>query len=193
MKNNWLVISVIVALTVATLFFWESPPKLLLPDPAVEERERYPYAVLNDVHSRHYDDSGELSYEFVAAKLRYFRRDFSALSEDDYTMLDSPVLTLYTDDLPWYVSAESGKLTEKGELLTLKDNVRIWQQDDNEQITELNTSALEIQPIKKIVRTEEEVRITSPQGHIEARGMVVDLVTQHIQLLERVRGFHEPI
>lgn len=193
MKNNWLVISVIIALTVATLFFWESPPKLLLPDPAVEERERYPYAILDDVQSRHFDDEGDLSYEFVAAKLKYFRRDFSAFSDDDFTILETPVLTLYTDDLPWYVSAESGKLTQAGELLTLKDNVRIWQQGENEQITELNTTVLEIQPIKKIIRTEEEVRITSPQGQIEARGMVVDLETQHIQLLERVRGFHEPI
>lgn len=193
MKNNWLVISVIVALTVATLFFWEAPPKLLLPDPNIDEREHYPYAVLKNAHSRHFDDSGNLSYEFVADTLKYFRRDFSVVSEDDYTLLDAPVLTLYTDDLPWYISAQSGTLSQAGELLTLRDNVRIWQQDKGNQITELNTSVLEIEPIQKMVRTQEEVRITSPQGEIEARGMIVDLETQHIQLLERVRGIHEPI
>lgn len=193
MKNNWLVISVIIGLTVATLFFWESPPKLLLPGPELGDPQRFPYAVISDAHSRHFDDDGKLSYEFVAATLRHFRRDFSALSQDDYTTLDEPVLTLYTDDLPWYITAERGKLTDAGGLLTLTNNVRIWQQNENEQITELNTSVLEIEPMNKLVRTQEEVRIRSPQGQIEAKGMIVNLDTQHIQLLERVRGFHEPI
>lgn len=193
MKNNWLVISIIVALTVATLFFWESPPKLLRPGPELQEPERYPYAVLSDAHSRHFDDNGKLSYEFVAETLKHFRRDFGQLSEEDYTILDAPVLTLYTDDLPWYISAEQGKLTETGELLTLTNNVRIWQQENSENITELNTSVLEIQPTKKIVRTEEDVHISSPQGKLQARGMIVDLETKHIQLLKRVRGTHEPI
>ena len=193
MKNNWLVISLIVALTVATVFFWDSPPKILLPDEAPPEQKRFAYAVLDDARSRHFDDNGTLSYEFFASTLKHFRSDFSSISENDYTTLDNPVLTLYTDDLPWYISAESGKLTEAGELLTLKSKVRIWQEKDSSTLTELNTSTLEIHPMKKIVRTQDEVLIKSPQGQLEARGMVVDLNTQNIKLLERVRGFHEPI
>lgn len=193
MKNNWLAISIIVALTVTTVVFWESPPRLLLPDPEFEDRERYPYAVLKDTHSRHFDEAGKLSYEFVADTLRHFRQDFNAVGDDDYTVLDVPVLTLYTDDLPWYISAQSGTLSQAGELLILRDNVRIWQQDESENVTELTTSVLEIQPTQKMVSTQEDVRITSPQGQVEARGMTVDLETKHIQLLERVRGVHEPI
>lgn len=193
MKNNWLVISVVAALAVATLFFWETPPKLLLPGPPAVEQERFPYAVLADAHSRHFDEAGKLSYEFVAATIKHFRQDFNELRDVDYTTLESPVLTLYTNDSPWYVSASNGTLTQGGALLTLRDNVRIWQESADAQVTELNTSVLEIQPQEKIVRTEQDVLITSPQGRIEARGMIVDLETQNIQLLERVRGIHEPI
>lgn len=193
MKNNWLVISVVAALTVATLFFWETPPKLLLPDPLSDEAQRFPYAVLDNAHSRHFDEAGELSYEFFAITLRHFRRDLSELSDEDYATLEAPVLTLYTEELPWYISAETGTLTDAGGLLTLNDNVRIWQEGEAQQTTELNTSVLHIYPSEKIVRTDEEVLITSPQGKLEARGMVVDLATKNIKLLERVRGIHEPI
>lgn len=193
MKNNWVVISIVVALTVATLLFWDSPPEMLLPDPPASEQERFPYAVLSDAHSRHFNEDGELSYEFVATTLKHFRRDFSELTNLDYATLEAPVLTLYTDDLPWYISAENGTLTDSGDLLTLSNNVRIWQEDENAQTTELNTSALQIYPMQKIVRTDQEVSITSPQGRLQARGMIVDLTTENIQLLERVRGVHEPI
>jgi lipopolysaccharide export system protein LptC len=193
MKNNWLVISVIVVLTLATLYFWDSPPKMLLPGPLFDESKRFPYAIINDAHSQHFDDNGQLSYEFVAITLKHFRRDFGVFRKDDYTELEAPALTLFTEDQPWYITAEMGKLTEKGELLVLTDKVRIWQQNQPEGVTELTTNTLEIQLTKKQVKTADDVQIRLPQGQFEARGMIIDLATKNIQLLERVRGIHEPI
>lgn len=194
MKHNWLYISLIVALTVVIILVWETPTKLLIPFGQEAERDKlFPYAVMDNPHSKHFDPDGHLSYEFVAATLRHFRLDLSQVSPGDFTSLETPQLTLHTDTTPWYATADQGELSERGTTLTLWPNVRIWQGENPDEITELTTTRLEIRPREKIVRTDAEVLITSPEGRVEAQGMTVDLAKKRIQLLSRVRGYHEPI
>lgn len=193
MKHNWIYISLAAALVVAVILLWDAPPQMLIPFGDKQDPAQFPYAVIEDARSRHFDSEGKLSYEFVTNTLRHFRLDLSRVSEGDFTSLESPRLTLYTDETPWYVTADHGKLTERGTRLTLWPNVRIWQEESANNVTELTTSRLEIRPQLKEVSTTAEVTITSTTGKIEAQGMTVDLKNQRIQLLNRVRGYHEPI
>lgn len=192
-RHNWVYISLAAALVVAAILLWDAPPQMLIPFGDKQDPAEFPYAVIEDARSRHFDSEGKLSYEFVANTLRHFRLDLSKVSEGDFTSLEAPQLTLYTDDAPWYVTADNGELSERGTLLTLWPNVRIWQEDNPSEVTELTTTRLEIRPQQKMISTAEEVSITSPMGKVEARGMTVDLDNQRIQLLNRVRGYHEPI
>jgi Uncharacterized protein conserved in bacteria len=192
-KHNWAYISLTAALVVAVILLSDTPPKLLIPFGDKPDIARFPYAVIEDARSRHFDSEGKLSYEFVASTLSHFRLDLSRVSEGDFTSLDSPQLTLYTDGKPWFVTADKGELTERGTLLTLWPNVRIWQEENPNEVTELTTSRLEIRPKDKMIATDAEVSITSPMGKVEARGMTVDLENKRIQLRNRVRGHHEPI
>lgn len=193
MKHNWIYISLVATLVISVVVLWETPPRILIPFGAEGEGARFPYAVIENAHSKHFDPDGNLSYEFVASTLRHFRLDLSRVSEGDYTSLESPKLTLYTDGQPWYVTADHGELGERGTLLTLWPNVRIWQEENAGQITELMTTRLEIRPGEKVVSTDAEVKISSPQGRLDALGMRVDLENKRIELLNRVRGYHEPI
>lgn len=193
MKNNWFYIALIVALLSLAVMLWDSSPeRLIFPDEPLPPALT-PYAIIDGAHSRHFDTEGELSYEFVAQTLRHFRIDLSRISPDDYTTMSQPRLTLYTDELPWFVTAERGRIAEQGGTLTLWQSVRIWQEQEDGQMTELTTDRLIIQPEEKLVHTESEVTIRSIQGLINAQGMTVDLNTKTIQLLNNVRGFHEPI
>jgi lipopolysaccharide export system protein LptC len=192
-KHNWAYISLIAALVVAVILLWDTPPELLIPFGEKPDAAQFPYAVINDARSRHYDSEGKLSYEFVAATLSHFRLDLNKISEGDFTSLETPHLTLYTDGQPWYVTADKGELSERGTLLTLWPNVRIWQPENADGVTELTTSRLEIRPKDKTIATDEEVSITSTMGKVEAQGMTVDLENKRIQLRNRVRGYHEPI
>lgn len=194
MRNNWLYIAVIVGLVAATVFLWETPPQNLIPllDDRVEP-DIAPYAVIENAHSRHFDTEGTLSYEFLAKTLNHYRIDLGTVSEGDFTSLDEPQLTLFADERVWYVTAEKGRLTNFGDVLTLWSNVRIWQAQIDEDNMELRTQKLVIMPRDKIVRTEEAVNITSTQGTLNAIGMIVNLNTEAIQLLQQVRGHHEPI
>jgi lipopolysaccharide export system protein LptC len=193
MKHNWVYISLAAALVVAVILLWDTPPQMLIPFGDKQDPAQFPYAVIDDARSRHFDSEGKLSYEFVANTLRHFRLDLTQVSEGDYTSLESPQLTLYTDDVPWYVTADKGELSERGTLLTLWPNVRIWQEENSNEVTELTTSRLEIRPQQKEISTAADVSITSAMGKVEAQGMTVDLKNKRIQLLNRVRGYHEPI
>ncbi|MCR6650650.1 MAG: LPS export ABC transporter periplasmic protein LptC [Cellvibrionaceae bacterium] len=192
-KHNWAYISLTAALVVAVILLSETPPEMLIPFGEKQDAARFPYAVINDARSQHFDAEGKLSYEFVASTLSHFRLDLNRVSEGDFTSLEAPQLTLYTDDKPWYVTADKGELSERGTLLTLWPNVRIWQEENPDEVTELTTSRLEIRPQDKMIATEAEVNITSPMGKVEAQGMSVDLDNKRIQLRNRVRGHHEPI
>lgn len=192
-KHNWVYISLAAALAAAAILLWDTPPQMLIPFGEKKDPAQFPYAVIEDARSRHFDSEGKLSYEFVANTLRHFRLDLRQVSEGDFTSLESPRLTLYTGDAPWFVTADNGELSERGTLLTLWPNVRIWQEESPQEVTELTTSRLEIRPQQKVISTEADVSISSPMGKVEAQGMTVDLKNKRIQLLNRVRGYHEPI
>lgn len=191
MKSNWFYIAVTAILVAIALLLWETPPQSLLSKDN-EQQEAQPYAVIEQAHSRHFDETGRLSYEFIARTLRHFRRDLTRTSEGDFTTLELPKLTLYAEDKLWYATAEKGRLTDLGDVLTLRGNVRIWRPEEDGDI-ELNTSRLVVRPKAKTVETDAEVKIRSPQGELEAVGMSVDLNSQKMQLKQSVRGFHEPI
>lgn len=194
MKNNWLYISLVMALAVAAVFIWESPPRLLLPDEGpVDESQLIPYAVIDAAHSRHFDRDGLLSYEFSATTLKHFRLDLAKISEGDFTTLESPLFTLYADGNAWFVSAKIGRLTAQSTQLKLLRDVRVWREKDDGLVLELTTQELWIYPDDKMVKTDGRVMIRSPQGSLQATGMVVNLADKHIQLLSDVRGLHEPI
>lgn len=178
-----------------TVFFWESPPQILTPKhKATEDKALIPYAIIIDAHTQHFDDKGVLSYQFTSQKLQHFRVNLSEISPGDYTTLDAPKLTLYTQDGPWFITAELGKATDNGNTLTLWNNVQIWQSNDgNKQTTELKTDQLIIEPLNKTVKTASKVNITSAQGQLESIGMNINLNTKRIELLNKVRGHHEPI
>lgn len=194
MKNNWVYVAVIIALGIVFTRLWDSAPKLLSPDDAEQSaRKSFPYAIIEAPHSKHFDVNGRLSYEFIANSLRHFRIKIDTISEGDYTLIDTIKVTLHTEQDPWFVTADNGRLTEAGNTLTLSSNVRIWQAQAEGAETELTTSRLVIYPKQKVVMTDQAVKIVAPQGELEAVGMVVDLETQHIELKSNVRGIHEPI
>src|SRR5687768_16947342 len=138
MKHNWFYLSLVVALIAAVVVVWETPPKLLIPfGEPVGKDQLFPYAVIEEAQSKHFDPDGGLSYEFVAATLRHFRLDLAQVSNGDFTSLEDPHFTLHTRESPWYATADEGELSERGTLLTLWPNVRIWQEGAADVVTEL--------------------------------------------------------
>lgn len=140
---------------------------------------------------------------------------------EEYTLIEQPHFTLYEHaeetpltevEEPWHIQASKGKLVRTGDNITLWNNVRIWQlmpidtknANNREQKTldrshsaldlatsELTTSFLAIDAIKKVAHTDEPVKITSHYGVINAVGMTADFRNRKIQLHKRVRATHK--
>ena len=193
--KNWLYISITCALIATILLLWDKNPELL--NPLKQDNssfERFPYAVLHDAQTRHFDDNGVLSYEFDAVTLKHFRVDMKTNSDADYALMVAPQLTLYSDKEPWKIMAKNGKVTEQGNKLTLWGEVQVRQlAPDGSYTTELTTESLDIYPSIKRLTTLEHVRVVSETGTVDADGLEVDMLTQRIKLLANVRGHHEPI
>lgn len=194
--KNWFYIALISSITIGVVLLWDTRPELLNPLASDSESiERFPYAVLHDARTSHFDEQGLLSYEFDAVTLKHFRADMGHSSNEDYMLITAPKLTLYGEPQPWYVSAKQGKVSEKGSKLELWDDVTVWQigNDKKSGRIELTTNNIAIYPQQKRLYTEAHVRIESPSGKVNADGLEVDMTTQRIKLLANVRGQHEPI
>ncbi|HEY7774815.1 MAG TPA: LPS export ABC transporter periplasmic protein LptC [Marinagarivorans sp.] len=194
--KNWFYISLISVITMGVVLLWDTRPELLNPLSKTESPfERFPYAVLHDAQTSHFNEDGELSYEFDAVTLKHFRADTQNTSDQDYMLITAPKLTLYGEPEPWFVTAKQGKVMAHGEKLILWDDVEVWQtrSGDIDATTKLSTQSIDIYPNLKRIITDAHVHIEGPNGTINADGLEVDMVTQRIKLLANVRGQHEPI
>lgn len=194
--KNWVYISLICVITMTVVLLWDSRPELLNPLAKVDSPfERFPYAVLHDARTSHFDENGQLSYEFDAVTLKHFRADTQNTSDEDYMLITAPKLTLYGEPEPWFVTAKQGKVMAHGERLILWDDVEVWQTEKDAATitTKLSTESIDIFPHQKRISTDAHVHIESPNGTIDADGLEVDMITQRIKLLANVRGQHEPI
>lgn len=194
--RNWFYIAIIVLLTAAVVVVWETPPELLLPGERPEDEDKAQlFSVIEQARARHFNEAGELSYAFTADELRHYRHNTTQVSENDYTLIRQPELTFYTEEPPWRMSADQGRITDRGLTLTLADNVHIWQADPNDpevRTSELTTESLTVRPMEKTAHTDAAVTIETALGTISAVGMEADLRNQQIQFLSRVQGSYEP-
>lgn len=192
-KQNSLSIILVAGLVALALALWDTDPSSLIPKAFDTQTEHFPYAKLQDARTQHFDQSGQLSYEFFSREMLHYRKNANLTQEDDFTTMTQPELTLYTEGQPWRVLAKNGRITEFGAKLTLSGEVTIWQTQDNGDTTKLITERLVLYPQSKRIDTEQAVEIRSPLGTMTAIGMEVNLETRNIKLLEQVRGHYEPI
>lgn len=194
--KQWLTIALICALTAGIVLLLDTRPDLLNPlaEPKKAEFERFPYAVLHDAKTSHFNEDGSLSYAFDAVTLKHFRADMDRSSAEDYMLMTAPKLTLYTDAqaAPWFLTAKHGKAMAKGDLLELWNDVTLWRVQNGER-TELTTDNISIYPQTKQLKTQATVKIQSPNGKVSADGLEVDMIKQRYKLLANVRGQHDPI
>lgn len=195
--RNWFYIAVIFVLTAAVVVVWETPPEMLLPgDRKKDEDKAQLFSVVQQAHARHFNEVGGLSYSFTADKLEHYRHNTNRVSDNDYTLIEQPRVTFYTDVPPWHMRASSGQLTASGLTLTLEDRVHIWQMsatNPEDHASELMTETLTVRPMEKTAHTDAAVTIDTPLGTISATGMIADMRNQHIQFLSNVKGSYDPM
>jgi lipopolysaccharide export system protein LptC len=187
-------------LVIGVMLLWQKKPELLDPlSPSRAQPERFPYAVLHDAHTRHFNTQGILSYEFDAASIKHFRAKPNRSSRDDHMLITAPRFTVYGETEPWHISAKEGRISEQGRKVELWNDVRVWQNpaaaNPRSHLlagTELVTESLVIYPDEKRLSTQDPVRLTGPSTQLSAEGLEVDMIRERIRLFSKVRAQHDP-
>lgn len=186
----WVVISLLVIGLVA---FWDKSPNELLGEDVIRSTN-FPQAYMTDIKLREYDAQGNLRNILTTATAEHFQINPARPSPQDYTMLFQPrMLFSDTADIaPWHLTAEEGRIDQNGQLVTLFNNVRVYQESSAEGLLELLTSELRIKASQQYAETDKAVKMRAQQGHLDTLGMKAYLGEDRIELLSQVRGTYEP-
>jgi len=185
-----------ITLIVATLLFFalreKSPTELMSPTAA--EPTGFPHAYMIDIETQEFDADGKLIYKMSTPAAQHFQTDPNAPGPNDYTLIAQPKLFFYSekDASPWRLSATEGRSDANGSKVTLTNNVRVEQREQNRLSFLLTTSLLTIHTVEQFAETDKAVKMRAPQGEIETIGMQAWLNEDRIELLSKVRGTYAP-
>ena len=167
-------------------------PDTLIPDSDTQIAAQItPDAVAVNPIKKNFSESGELISTIKAAKLEFFKA--SGEEKINHSLVINPIITFYESGQPWELTAEQGLLRDSHPEIILSGNVLLFQSLTPGEETQLETDVLEINIEGKHASTDEPVKIESPYGTINAKGMYIDFINEKIELLSDVAGHHEPI
>ncbi len=173
------------------VYFADAPERILGTSDALENNvNSVPFSVARGTTTTHYQENGEVSYTFNAARLEHYRNDDSPHAV--FTLIEAPELVVYQEEAPWYVRAAKGRITAADQHIELWQDVTLKHTNDQGMETTIATQKLVIDPINKLANTQEPVRIRAEDAEIEGVGMDADLVAEKLTLLSNVRGLYDP-
>lgn len=194
MPRHWLTIAIVVALFAGGLLLLDSSPEVLQPgDPMAERDEALLTAYLTGVDTTQYSQSGSIEYNFAAERMSHFQADPESASEADFTTIESPDFTFYQAEAsPWYVRAERGRSIQNGDVIVLRDDVRVWQENEASEPTVITTSELLIRPDSQVAETDQFVIISYPRIVTRGVGMRANLAEETFTILSEGSTSYEP-
>lgn len=194
MPRHWLTIVVLIALFATAIVLLNSPPQVLQQaEPSGNGRELLLSGYLTGVETTQYGEAGAVEYRFSADRLSHYQADREGPSSSDYTTIKEPSFTFYQPESPpWYMTARQGRSSEDGELVVLRDDVRVWQNTRGSAPTVITTSELLIRPESQVAETDQFVMITRPQMVASGVGMQADLEQETFAIRSEGKTVYEP-
>jgi lipopolysaccharide export system protein LptC len=193
MRKTLALISLILCTISLVAWLGGEQAQTLIPKPQSRVSQATSYALLQNPQSRHFNEQGQLAYQYKADRMEYFREDLGRIGPTDYSLVQQPELIFYGDGLPWFIAAKAGKILDQGNTLELWDQVRIWQNRPDGSQTLVTTERLTLKPKQQAITTAEPVQIKSPSGTLSGTGLSVDLAAQTVKLHSKVKGQHESV
>ena len=175
----------IMAVSVLLAFLWSysetgSPPKLL----STQTSNINPRYYLFNAKSTHFDESGALSMTMKSDAVQHNPKD-------DSSILKQPRIALYRDGvLDWTVRSVSGVADQNAQRIDLQQRVIIASGDNQ---TVLRTPFLALYPDEERAETDKPVTMQSPTGFTRSIGLIANMKTKHVQLLDQVRGQYNAV
>lgn len=133
--------------------------------------------------------------KFGNPKYRLSAKRMEHIAADNHADLIEPKMKFYPDDqsAPWYVSAQTGRIDKKGELITLYGKVTILRRASalNLPVT-IDTRDISFSPLTNLVKTDQKVVYTSKNSFARGIGLEADLSKQIITLKRKAKANYVP-
>jgi lipopolysaccharide export system protein LptC len=146
-----------------------------------------PDSIAENLLVRQFDEEGRVKYRLTAPYLEHF-------PDDDASELKKPTITQYRPDAaPVTVSGDNARVTSKGEVVFLWDDVRVVRAataDRPEAVARMPD--LTVHPDDGIAFTQSPVEITEDKSWVKGVGMRVDNNTSTFELQSQVTGLYYP-
>ena len=186
----WIVLSL---LAIAYVAFWDKSPTDLLGETPVKANE-FPHAYMTDIELMEFGADGTLHNVLITSSAEHFQTTVNKPGPDDVTLLENPQMIFRgaTAGLPWFLSAETGRIEQNGRQVTLLTNVNAHQDSEKQGLIEIQTDELHIKTAQQYAETDKAVNMRARQGNLSTIGMKAYLSEDRIELLSKVRGTYEP-
>ena len=167
--------------------YWLNQQVQPLPQVQSQQRHDVDYTVDN-FSATTLNTQGKPRFTLVAERLWHY-------PDDDTTHLQMPTLTsLYPDRPPILTSAQTGKISSKGDDVYLYNEVQVVRPAAGDVGEErFTTDYLHFIPDRDWAETDQPVTVTSQTSFIRAIGMELDNKARTAKLLSHVRATHEPV
>lgn len=174
------------------LFLVDNPSSRLFEKPSEKTMQQAPAFFMTHFVSSHYDETGKLSQLLRGDRADHYQPKGKA-SPDDYTLVSAFNAEIYQEDgAPWYITAQEGRATHKGERIELSGNVHMHQTHPSKGVTELFTDKLIYFTQRQFAETQAPVKIITPSGVTTAVGLTADIKAELFTLKKNVKGIYEP-
>lgn len=191
---RWFTIVLLIILVVGGYALLNAPSPVFQPEttqPEAAEVQMTGY--LTGVASTQYNETGAIEYSFTTPRMSHFQLEPDRSSPDDYTTIQNPFFTLYqTNDDPWRMQARQGRSTANGEVVVLREDVKVWQARSDRAPTVITTTELVIKPEQQVAETDQFVMITGPGMVTRGKGMRADLDQQTFAIISEGSTIYEP-
>lgn len=138
------------------------------------------------LRNRQFGEQGQLQQQFIAKSSRHI----PALYQTQFTQ---PVIQARTDDSKlWQVSAQSGTMNDRENILRLRQNIHIHPLQPDPSNLSIRTESLNYHMNEQLALTDKLVTIKSTASHISATGMKLDIRKEHITFNAKVSTRHVP-
>jgi lipopolysaccharide export system protein LptC len=145
-----------------------------------------PDLIVESFNARKMGEDGLVLYTLAAKKMVHY-------PDDDSALLENVTLEAFEPRQPrMTLTAERGRLEQKGERVLVEGNVVIVRDADaKNESARLMTDTMLVLPDEGIARTSDEVRMESPSSHAVASGLELNNRTRTLRL-DRVRATYKP-
>ena len=192
----WLMIVFLALITLGSFWVWELMRRNAENKDANSATRTFPDYYVNDFNFIRLSQNGESSYRMSGKSLTHYPRD------DEYKIIDPHIIGFDKNKNPINLRANSAVAQQQVRNETTKeinDEIHLFgdvtfERDSNGETKPLHLISpyLLFMPNKKIIKSDQEITITTLGSKIHAVGLFADYANDHLQLLSHVNISIEP-